>query len=329
MNHKTLYKSTILKKNKLHLFFMLLFLVTAFSCNKKDNYSMQVFSIIGNASLVSANNTLKLKENDTVNIGDTIITEDKSSVTLYVGNQSAVRIHENSKFIVSSRTVDTLGNLNNSDFDLQDGKIFVVIKRLSVKGSYSVSTPTSVVAVRGTEFTVDSYRDKDLPLTRLDVIDGSVEIRSRTKEEVSDSLGGGETVTLTSDRKIKEKTKIETPAMGKLKEELIIIHKNINDLESKKSITSVESSVKPDNGTENITKPTEKTESNSAVKKPPVLTSETQIRKYYSKLEKITLDDGSVILGAVISQGKTNLKIHTVNGVISVPKGSVVNVVMQ
>ena len=156
MNHKTFYKSTILKKNKLHLFFMLLFLVTAFSCNKKDNYSMQVFSIIGNASLVSANNTLKLKENDTVNIGDTIITEDKSSVTLYVGNQSAVRIHENSKFIVSSRTVDTLGNLNNSDFDLQDGKIFVVIKRLSVKGSYSVSTPTSVVAVRGTEFTVDS-----------------------------------------------------------------------------------------------------------------------------------------------------------------------------
>ncbi|MBN1496487.1 MAG: hypothetical protein JXA07_06945 [Spirochaetes bacterium] len=54
-----------------------------------------------------------------------------------------------------------------------------------------------------------------------------------------------------------------------------------------------------------------------------ILNSERAIRIYYHKLEEINLDDGTRLIGAVISQKDGIARIHTVHGVIEVPVKSI------
>ncbi len=324
----SLYSRIALQK-LISCFIIILISGIFFSCAKKDPFPMRILSVIGKASILKGNSSVQLNENDIINIGDTILTSDKSAVTIYTGSQSAVRIYENSKFTVNARTIDSAGNLNNSDYGLESGKIFLVFKKLLNKGSFSVSTPTTIIAVRGTEFTVDSYNEKEQPLTRIDVVDGNVEIHSKISKVYFDNVKGGETITLSIDRKIKDKSEIGTAEMEILKNDVSMIMDKVNELESKNSDPNAVSTKEKNPDNVNFTAPEEKKGVDNLGKKPPVLKSESQIRVYYSKLERVSLDDGSVIMGAIISQGKTNIKIHTVNGVITVPKNSVVNVVMQ
>ncbi len=307
------------------------------SCVKKDQFSMRILAVHGKATLVSGAVTTDLKPDATVNAGDTIVTEKQTTVDLYAGNQSAVRIYENTKFTVNARTVDPGGNITNATMGLTGGRIFVIIKKLAMDRAISVSTPTYVIAVRGTEFSVNTFTEKDRQLTKLDVVEGKVEIKSTTKPELADTLVEGDTITLAPDKKEKEKAKLDAPAIEKLKQDAGTLREKTTEYEKKAGVASAPdaASQKPAGDDKAATvadagkKPDEKKSAAPADNKPPVLKTEKQIREYYNKLERVNMEDGSVLIGAVIGQSGTHLRIHTVNGIISVPKTAVVNVVMQ
>jgi len=61
----------------------------------------------------------------------------------------------------------------------------------------------------------------------------------------------------------------------------------------------------------------------------PTLNSEKAIKEYYRKLEEISLDDGSILVGAIIMQNQDDVKIHTTHGIIKVPISSIKNVKMR
>ena len=61
----------------------------------------------------------------------------------------------------------------------------------------------------------------------------------------------------------------------------------------------------------------------------PDLKTDEDIKKYYHKLEVMHLDDGSLLVGAVIYQDSTTIKIHTAHGVIQLPVKSVKNIQLR
>lgn len=61
----------------------------------------------------------------------------------------------------------------------------------------------------------------------------------------------------------------------------------------------------------------------------PDLKTDEEIKKYYHKLEVMNLDDGSSLVGAVVYQDDTMIKIHTTHGVIKLPVKSVKNIQLR
>ncbi|HOD16549.1 MAG TPA: hypothetical protein PLA65_01420 [Spirochaetota bacterium] len=56
------------------------------------------------------------------------------------------------------------------------------------------------------------------------------------------------------------------------------------------------------------------------VKRPaPALTTENAIRNHYNRLEQVDLDDGTRLVGAVIYQDSSTVRIHTIHGIINLP----------
>ena len=60
-------------------------------------------------------------------------------------------------------------------------------------------------------------------------------------------------------------------------------------------------------------------------RKMPSFSTEKDIKDYYKRLEKVELDDGSILIGAIINEDNEKVKINTTNGLITVPKNSVVS----
>ncbi len=65
------------------------------------------------------------------------------------------------------------------------------------------------------------------------------------------------------------------------------------------------------------------------VKAVPVLKTEAEIREYYNKLEQINLDDGTILVGAVVSQNAGKVRIHTTHGIVAIPRSSIVKVIIK
>lgn len=99
--------------------------------------------------------------------GDVITTATNGSVDIaYVRSGYRVRLHENSEFRVTRRTAD------EELYDLGKGLVRLWVSALEGKRSFGVRTPTSALAVRGTEFDVSFVEG----LTRVRVYAGEVAV---------------------------------------------------------------------------------------------------------------------------------------------------------
>ncbi|HOT46429.1 MAG TPA: hypothetical protein PLM53_16875 [Spirochaetota bacterium] len=61
----------------------------------------------------------------------------------------------------------------------------------------------------------------------------------------------------------------------------------------------------------------------------PDLKTDDQIRQHYNKLEEVHLDDGTRLVGAVIFQDRTTIKVHTIHGVVQLPVTSVQSITVR
>jgi hypothetical protein len=65
------------------------------------------------------------------------------------------------------------------------------------------------------------------------------------------------------------------------------------------------------------------------VEKAPILETDREIKEYYHKLEEVTLDDGTRLLGVIYLQDSKNVKMNTSSGVVTIPISGIVQVKMK
>ena len=130
----------------------------------------QMEKVKGKVSLVRGQAApVALHNNDTAQAGDEILTDRKSSATLRVPDGSTVQIYPNSHVVLSSGT----GTFKEF-FNLVLGNVRVEIEKLSGRPNpKSMTTPTAIIAVRGTIFHVSVNQSGD---TQVGVEKGLVSV---------------------------------------------------------------------------------------------------------------------------------------------------------
>lgn len=283
----------------------LLICISAAGCvkEKKEAAPIRLSDKLGTVSLNRPGAEVPV---DTVlKIGDRLITGEKSMAMVLLPDSSTIRIFEKSEFTIIK--MESAGDEGGADTRLavDKGRSMFVIEKLARGGRLSVTTPTAVAAVRGTTFTVE-VRDKN-SVTDLKVVRGSVYIEAKDEARVNSLVKDGEMIALSCSAVVDEKKPIPEKKLKELKEE-------------EKSF--IKDSEEPE-------KEEKKEAADKAKSAPPVLKTEAAIKEYYHKLEEVSMDDGTILVGAVIFQNAAVAKIHTASGIIQVPTGSIKTIRMR
>lgn len=169
---------------KRHGWLALLISVTLLSyCGNKEQKSV-VESAAPVARLTIAKGDVKIVEGENVQnasaglilkAGQTIRTGADSMAEIFVKDQGIVRLSDNTEFGLTR--VDASG----TEMNQKSGTSTVFLKRLKQDSDFSISTPTSVAAVRGTSFMVN-VKSKSESVFAL--YDGAIEVKNDKGQSV-------------------------------------------------------------------------------------------------------------------------------------------------
>ena len=153
------------------------------SCKKDQvtsvNYEGLINFMAGEVKIVAGGQTVAAKIGDAVKQGMTIKTGPKAVVDIYFGT-NVVRILENSSVVMTELVRNVADNRENSEFYVENGKMFSKVTRKLVDGEkFKVTTPTSVAGVRGTEFLVSEDEGK----SNVACIDGVVVVKESGSDD--------------------------------------------------------------------------------------------------------------------------------------------------
>ncbi len=132
-------------------------------------YSMKVTFFLGTSTLTRNGKTVNLKMGDNVSSGDIIKTAKNGIVELLYDDTSKITIKGN--------TIVQIGNKNikdSGDVAVISGEVsgkFVKLK----KGEHKLGTPTTICAVRGTEFTMGVSKGGD---SKIELKEGKLDVRN-------------------------------------------------------------------------------------------------------------------------------------------------------
>lgn len=177
--------------------------IVHFSKSEDSYRSIQIYELEGKASIERAETgKIDAVENLYLESGDRIQVKDGSSMRLKLDDDKYIMVEENSVF-----TIVAEGTKKNSktSIHLEKGAITNEIQNnLNKKSSYKVTTPNSVMAVRGTVFRVEVTTDENGEIyTRVSVFEGEVGISlilpDGTKEEELLIMKGGKEVIIHMD----------------------------------------------------------------------------------------------------------------------------------
>lgn len=152
-----------------------IFFAIHFFSNKTESYrSILVYELEGSASIErDGKEAVNVVENLYLESGDRVKTAADSNMRLKLDDDKYIMVEEESVF-----RIEAAGNKEDSKTSiyLEQGVITNEIQnKLSNKSSYDVTTPNSVMAVRGTIFRVEIYLDENGDkYTKLSVFEGEV-----------------------------------------------------------------------------------------------------------------------------------------------------------
>ncbi len=115
---------------------------------------------------------IALQKNDMIKTGP----DGKARIVLE--DESVIVIGPLSLFKISFVEINNTTGKKNSGFYLEEGMARAKVSKLTTDDSaFTISTPTAVAGVRGTEFAVESLKDKNI--TTVTVFEGAVEVGDR------------------------------------------------------------------------------------------------------------------------------------------------------
>ena len=179
------------------------FLAIRFTGSKNSYRSIQIYELEGKVSIdrqgvgsMDAVENIYLESNDRVEVSE------GSYIRLKVDGDKYIMVEENSIFsIVAEGTKED----SKTSINLEQGAITNEIQnKLSKKSNYEVTTPNSVMAVRGTVYRVGVIKGKNSEIyTKLTVFEGEVSTRLITPDGVIEDetviVKGGKEITIHMD----------------------------------------------------------------------------------------------------------------------------------
>ena len=133
-------------------------------------YALQVSFLVGDVKLMRKKQTMKLDERTPIKSGDTIITGTRALVTFSYKDGSRVEVREKSRIMVGNESV------NDSEFvSVVSGVVKGKFQKITKGDTRRVYTPTTVCAIRGTEF---SIAVSDGGNSRVALDEGKLEVRN-------------------------------------------------------------------------------------------------------------------------------------------------------
>ena len=142
------------------------------STRAADDTVAKVVDAGGNVSLIRQDSLWALFPNQTVGVGETIVTGDDGFAHLEVSDGSSFVVYPNSHVVFRKNP----GSLNDL-VDVFLGRIKIYIQRLGGGPSrHRIFTPTAVISVRGTTFDVSVDENET---TVVSVEEGVVSVRHR------------------------------------------------------------------------------------------------------------------------------------------------------
>ncbi|MFN3603690.1 MAG: FecR domain-containing protein [Leptonema sp. (in: bacteria)] len=115
------------------------------------------------------------KINDLLQTKDILITEKDSSIDIILKDKGIIRINENTRIEIRSLTSD------NIEIYQDRGSVISHLKKLKESENYSIITPTSIAAVRGTSFITKVISENK---TNIALIEGKIEIKNQKGDTI-------------------------------------------------------------------------------------------------------------------------------------------------
>jgi len=150
---------------------------------KEEGYrSIQVYQINGNVTLERENvGIMDAYENLNLISGDALETFIESFMRLKLDEDKYVLMEEESKLQIYATGS---GDKSKTDIRLEKGAITVEVEnKLSDDSSFEVTTPNSVMAVRGTVFRITTDTDENgKPITRYTIFNGAITVQKKNSD---------------------------------------------------------------------------------------------------------------------------------------------------
>jgi hypothetical protein len=261
----------------------------------------EVIWVVGSVEVKSAaGSTRAAAASEILAQGDTVTTGAESHITIQFSPDIIAKVEENSTLALASLTAQ-------KGLTLQKGQILSKVAKLGKDESYTVTTPTAVAGVRGTEFSVKTG-DAGVAIA---VKDGKILVTDPVRK-IEKTAETGKTVVLQKGRELEVRpiSKIETLEIEKVS---VIVPIPGMGAKSDKDIKAIQEKLRAKEAEIDTQIRKEKGEKDDD----GPMTLE-QIKAKYGRIESISLYDGMVYKGAVISRGDM-VSIATTTGVVKVP----------
>ncbi len=139
------------------LFFLMFFITSPLFAKQKKATVTRVVPTVNVIYAQDASRLKKtLKKNNTLDVGDNVITEKRASVDITFSQGNMLRLAENSSFIIKEAHLKS--KTSRVSIELTGGKLFGILRRKSKK-YYKIRTRTAVVGVKGTDLLVSADGD--------------------------------------------------------------------------------------------------------------------------------------------------------------------------
>jgi hypothetical protein len=313
------------------------FLLIPGGCGRKAGMDHGVITFkLGLASVQRAGSSpAELALGDRILVGDVLTTGEQSAAVIQFSEQCLIRVDEKTSFRINKIEG------KNLEMFVQKGSVMSKLIRDENVGLI-IKTRTALAAVRGTEFSV-TYKDG---LSKVAVSRGKVQTAAERHDDTGKILaavekevpvGAGNTVEVTElpkkgkeelgalELKLREITPDEKNALRKIhampvidtpekksREEMEEIRKSVLDIENEID-NSLKDEASQEMGQDQV----------KALLAKKDRTME-DIRKTFNRIDEISLYNGRVIRGAIISRGE-NFKVITPERMLTVPQKDIMN----
>ncbi|MBN2079462.1 MAG: FecR domain-containing protein [Spirochaetes bacterium] len=305
---------------KILMIVLMIAIVTAYGCKKEETGAGVVTFTLGSVNIQhQGQEPTACNVKDAVREPDTIVTGPASMAVVQFSDNCTVQIYENTTFKILA------SGEKSRELFLKDGQMMTRL----VKGESSglnVKTPTAIAGVRGTRFSVNYSKG----VTQVAVDEGKVAVTAARHDETgktADESAVSKEEIMTEAGKTAE-VRARTPLSAGEEAALVINVRDITkdekqnlkkfsavpiieDIE-KKSIEEIESVIRK--GISSYTQDQQSRIKNLMAKP---ARSIDEIREVFNRVDEVTLYNGRVIQGAILSRGKT-YRILAPDGVVTV-----------